>query len=197
MQRRQSHPHGQLTGLIVIISMMLSVGIMFWLPTQHSQPLAQAADIATPELPITRTPRAERGPVANVAVPSPMPLPVDWSAIPTAVPAEQLIPPTAEPVIVQAQPEVVYITQAAPTPDNSALIAAQQALADAQAQAQAQADAMKAQADAALEAQRQEDARHAAELRDAQATAAPTTPQFITKYTPDRTLHHDQATRQP
>lgn len=121
MQRRPSHPHGQLTGLIVLISMMLSVGIMFWLPGQPQQP-AHAAAVATTgtaSLPITRTPRAERGPVANSGeLPAPT---MDWSQIPTAIPADQLVaealaataaaqPPTPAPIIVHAQPEVVYNT---------------------------------------------------------------------------------------
>lgn len=164
MQRRPSHPHGQLTGLIVLISLMLSVGIMFWLPSGAQQPaaLASSAITSTPALPITRTPRPEFAPAANVQAP------IDWSTIPTAIPADQLIPP---------EPQVVYVQLPAPPPDNSALLAAQQALADTQAQAavdaQAAADAQQASADAALESQRQEDVRHATALAIAQQAAQP------------------------
>lgn len=109
MQRRPSHPYSQLTGLIVIVSLMISVAVMFWLPSQpqHTPALAAANDAPTPALPsapeITRTPRPEQGPSANIgASAEPSPAPVDWGAIPTAIPADQLIQPTVA-------PEVVYV----------------------------------------------------------------------------------------
>lgn len=173
MQRRQSHPHGQLTGLIVLISMMLSVGMMFYLPGVPQQP-AHAAAVATTgtaSLPITRTPRAERGPASNSGeLPTPT---MDWSTIPTAIPADQLVAEALAATAAAIPPTPVIVYQPAPPPDNSALIAVQQALVDAQAYAQEQADAMKAQADAAFESQRQQDARHAADLVAAQQTAVP------------------------
>lgn len=173
MQRRPSHPHGQLTGLIVLVSLMLSVGVMFWLPGQPQLP-AHAAAVATTgtaSLPITRTPRAERGPVANMPVEPTM----DWSTIPTAIPADQLVAEALAATAAAIPPTPVYVPVYTP-PDNSALIATQQELAAAQAYAQEQAAAMKAQADAAFESQRQQDARHAADLAATQQTAPPAPP---------------------
>jgi len=120
MQRRPSHPYSQFTGLVVVALLMLSVGMMFWMPSAPDHVPALAADVSTntPALPITRTPRPERGPQANgqteptATDEQGRPLTdAEWAAIPTAIPADQLIPPTPSyvpPAIVQSAPEIIY-----------------------------------------------------------------------------------------
>lgn len=182
MQRRPSHPHGQFTGMIIIVALMASIGMVFWVPSTPSQLPALAAEIttSTPALPITRTPRPERDPQASApVVVEPTAEPIDWSTIPTAIPADQIILPTVAPPVYVPHPApapAVVIYQPAPPPDTTALIAAQQELAAAQAQAQQQANAMQAQADAALESQRQQDARHATEMAAANDAPAVVNP---------------------
>lgn len=127
MPRRPSHPHGQLTGLIVLCSLLLSVGLMFWLPSAATHTPALASGVtSTPALPITRTPRAEHAPVAAAPLlPSAVPfieptVDSNWISSPeptqepviVAQPAPVIALP-AEPVYVQAPP-VVIVQEAAP-----------------------------------------------------------------------------------
>ena len=192
MQRRPSHPHAQLTGMIAIAALMLSVGIMFWMPSAALiSPPAMAAGITpTPGLPSALSPHADHSPSANMALAPTM----DWGTVPTAVPADQLVQPTPVPVQViyhPADPVVVY------QQDDTAVQAAQAAQAAAEQQARDLAAAVQAQQATALENQRQADERLADALVIARSAPVAVNPSDFTAPDPNASCQFTGCLHQP